>query len=315
MEKFDPEDLRKLYLPSKDSHKGQNGKLTIVGGSHLFHGASLWALKVASRICDMVFYSSISENNELTQKLKSEIFDFIAVPRGEVENYIEESDAVLIGPGMVRTEEKLGKTDYQIKSLKELDEIEHEGIQTYYLTEYLLNKYPQKKWVIDAGSLQMMEPEWLKGLNGNAIITPHHRELEQLFNLKSQISRQRRGSPKAANLKSTSQILNLEELVTQKAKKYNCVILLKGPADIVCSPQECQIVEGGNEGMTKGGTGDVLAGLAAALACKNDLFLAACAASYINKKAGEELYKRVGPYFNASDLCDEIPKVMGKLAL
>ncbi|MCO6499918.1 MAG: hypothetical protein J5I47_06005, partial [Vicingus serpentipes] len=59
-----------------------------------------------------------------------------------------------------------------------------------------------------------------------------------------------------------------------------------------------------------GGTGDVLAGLVAALYAKNEAFLSACAASYINKKAGESLFERVGYYFNASDLADEIPKVM-----
>ncbi len=65
--------------------------------------------------------------------------------------------------------------------------------------------------------------------------------------------------------------------------------------------------------MTKGGTGDVLAGLIAALACKNDLFLASQAGVYVNGLTGDELYKKVGPYFNASDLCDEIPKLMKKL--
>ena len=65
--------------------------------------------------------------------------------------------------------------------------------------------------------------------------------------------------------------------------------------------------------MTKGGTGDVLAGLIAALACKNDPWLATIAGSYINKKAGDELYKTVGPYFNASDLANEIPEMMARI--
>ena len=106
------------------------------------------------------------------------------------------------------------------------------------------------------------------------------------------------------------------------AEKYNCTILLKGAVDIVCSPFDsaqgetrCVRVSGGNAGMTKGGTGDVLAGLVASLYCKNDAFLSACAGSFINKKAGDELYKRVGYYFNASDLADEIPKVMKKLTV
>ena len=62
--------------------------------------------------------------------------------------------------------------------------------------------------------------------------------------------------------------------------------------------------------MTKGGTGDVLAGLVGALYCKNEAFVAAQAGSEINKQAGDRLYERVGPYFNATDLVKEIPKVM-----
>lgn len=273
MLKFSEEDLKRLYLSPKDSHKGQNGKLTIVGGSYLFHGASLWALKVASRIVDMVFYSSIPENNELTRKLKSELYDFIAVPRGKVEEYIEESDAVLIGPGLPREEGR--------------DQGEESTVD---LTKRLFERFPDKKWVVDAGSLTEMNPKWLKSLEGNVIVTPHPKEFKMLFGVEAS-----------------------EKSVERTAKEFNCTILLKGQVDIVCSPSECVRVEGGNEGMTKGGTGDVLAGLVAALVCKNDLFLAACSGSYINKKAGDSLYKRVGPYFNASDLADAIPKVMNEL--
>lgn len=284
-------ELKNLYFSAKDSHKGQNGKLLLIGGSNLFHAASLWSLQVASRIVDMVFYSSVPENNQIVHEAKKEFRNGIVVPREQIESYINEADCVLLGPGMVRTEEKLKPTeDYQLKNLAELNEIEHEGIQTYYLTKFLLAKYPSKKWVIDAGALQMMDPEWLKALNGNVILTPHPKEFKALFGIE------------VAN-----------EVTAQKAKEYSCIIVTKGPTDTVCNWEECVSIEGGNEGMTKGGTGDVLAGLIAALACKNDLFLAAKAGSYINKKAGDSLYSRVGPYFNASDLADEIPKVMKEL--
>ena len=263
MEKVTIEDLKKLYLAGKESHKGENGKLTIIGGSKLFHGASLWALKVASRIGDMVFYASIPENNELTKTLRAEIFDFIALPREEVESYIEESDAILIGPGLMREPE------------------------TKEITGKLLTKYPQKKWVIDAGSLTEMEASWL---NRNCLLTPHQKEFTTLFKMEAK-----------------------EENIRVMAQKYGCTILFKGQRDLICSPKECKICEGGNQGMTKGGTGDVLAGLAAALACKNDLFLAACGASLINKKAGEELAARVGFYYNASDLAEQIPQTMKEL--
>jgi NAD(P)H-hydrate epimerase len=303
MKEFDFEALKKLYIPARDSHKGQNGKLLLIGGSHLFHAASLWALKVSSRIVDMVFYASVPENNQIVLEAKKEFRDGIVVPRENLEDYIEEADCVLLGPGMVRTEERLVPTeDYMLKNISELDEIEHEGIQTYYLTKYLLKKYPLKKWVIDGGALQMAEPEWLAGLS-QAIITPHHGEFERI-KLKSQNDK----------VKNAIQNAKIEDQVQVFANEYGCIVILKGEEDFVCSPTECVIVKGGNAGMTKGGTGDVLAGLVAALACKNDLFLAACAGSYINKKAGDELFKRVGYSLNSSDLVEAIPHVMHEIS-
>lgn len=277
MKKIDRSRFTQLYKPAKNSHKGQNGKLTIIGGSRLFHGASLWALKTASRIVDMVFYSTVKENKALTKKLKSQLYDFICVPRGRVGDYIKQSDAVLIGPGMVRGSKKHTGTD-------------ESGEETKSLTKKLLFKFPHKKWVIDAGALQEIEADWLKKLD-QVIITPHKKEFLRLF----------------------GQQKDLTSSVQQKAKEYGCVIVLKGKTDIVYSPKNCFLNTTGNEGMTKGGTGDVLAGLIASLACKNELFLASQAGIYINGIAGDELYKSKGPYFNASDLCDQIPKTMKKL--
>ena len=236
----------------------------------------------------MVFYSSVLENNELAQKLKSELYDLIVVPRNKIEDYLQEADVILIGPGLPREEGREAGEE-----------------STRNLVKRLFEKFSDKKWVIDGGALTEIEPEWLRELNGNVILTPHHKEFENLFDdvilSESEESKKilRRFTPQ-------------DDMVAEMSKKYNCTILLKGPTDLICSPEECVSVEGGNAGMTKGGTGDVLAGLVAALACKNDLFLAAASGSFINKKAGEELFKRVGYYFNASDLADEIPKIMKK---
>lgn len=273
MQQFNPAILKDVYRPSKASHKGQNGKLTIVGGSKLFHGASLWALKVSSRIVDMVFYASTSENNALTEDLKGQLYDFIAISRDKAPQYIEESDAILIGSGLPR---ESGQEKGE-ESTKEL-------------TQSLLSQFPKKKWILDAGSLQTIDPDMFKKFEGNILITPHHKEFQTLFGAQP-----------------------TDEAVKWAADQYGVTILLKGTTDIVCSPSQSVLVSGGNEGMTKGGTGDVLAGLVAALATKNDLFTAAQVGSYINKKAGDSLYERVGPYFNASDLCDEIPKVMKEI--
>src|SRR3989304_6720507 len=104
MQEFDSSLLKNLYRPASDSHKGQNGKLLIVGGSQLFHAASLWALTVASRIVDMVFYSSVPMNNKIVENIKTQFRNGIVVPRTKVEDYVREADCVLIGPGLPRTE-------------------------------------------------------------------------------------------------------------------------------------------------------------------------------------------------------------------
>ena len=285
--------LKKIYLPAADSHKGQNGSLLIIGGSKLFHAASLWALQVASRIVDLVHYSSVPEDNKLVAKLKKEFRNGIVIPRSEIENYIEEDDCILIGPGMVRAERIVSGIRYQVSGIKEIEKIKDEGMQTYLLTEYLLKKYAYKKWVIDAGALQMMEPEWAPP---GTILSPHTREFMTIY-LKS-------GLPKE---KST------EEKIRLFSRKYNCLILLKGEKDQVVYKDRMITIPGGNAGMTKGGTGDVLAGLVASLYCKNDAWISAAAASFINKKAGEELFKKTGYWFNASDLANQIPQTMKRL--
>ncbi|MBI4091643.1 MAG: NAD(P)H-hydrate dehydratase [Candidatus Levybacteria bacterium] len=270
MQEFNPELLKNLYRPTSSSHKGQNGKLLIIGGSQLFHAASLWALTVASRIVDMVFYSSVETNNRIVESIKSEFRNGIVIPRSKLENYIQESDCILIGPGLPRKEgQEKGDDD------------------TKELTERMFASFPNKKWVVDGGSLQVIEPDVLPK---STIVTPHQGEVRKLFGVEP-----------------------IDENVEQMAKKFGIVILLKGEYDVVASPTESVRISGGNPGMTKGGTGDVLAGLIAALYCKNDAFLSAAAGSYVNKKVGDSLFKKVGYYFNASDLAAEIPIVMKEL--
>lgn len=267
MESFDPSLLKNLYTAPTDSHKGDNGKVLVIGGSKLFHAASLWALEIASKIVDMVFYSSIPENNQIVQLAKSEFRNGIVVPREKVEDYIQESDCILIGPGLPRKNGQLPGDD-----------------DTQELTESLLTKFPKKKWVVDGGSLQVIKPEILPK---TAVITPHIKEFETLFG-----------------------IIPTPDTVSEMAQKYSITILFKSEVDIVCDKERSIKIPGGNAGMTKGGTGDVLAGLVAAFYAKNDAFLAATAASYFNKKAGEALSKKVGNNYNSSDLVEEIPKVM-----
>ncbi|HZZ98543.1 MAG TPA: NAD(P)H-hydrate dehydratase [Candidatus Saccharimonadia bacterium] len=256
--------IARIALPKKDSHKGQNGKLLIIGGSELFHAASAWSLEVASRIVDMVFYSSIPENNELIREAKKNFWQGVIVPRGDIASYIDEADCILIGPGMTRTDD------------------------TKTLTDQLLAKYPKKKWVIDAGALQMADTSLF---TNSMIITPHQQEYERVF----------------------GESVTQQNISINSMKHGNVTIVVKGVEDLVAQADRLVYVAGGNEGMTKGGTGDVLAALIASLYCLNGAFDSALAGSYINKKAGDALYKTVGPFFNATDLVTQLPKTMKEI--
>jgi len=237
MDEFRQEQMQDLYKSAADSDGEDNGQITIIGGSDLFHGAPILALKAASKIVDMVFFSSPEEYfKDISAYLKSEVSSFIWVPWEEVGKYIQKSDACLIGPGFKR---------YSSEGLVEKDEAYR---KTRDITQDLLTSYKDAKWVIDAGSLQVMDADWIPE---NAILTPNKKEYEMLF---------------------------AESDIQEIAKKHNCNVVLKDVETLVCSPEQCKIIKGGNAGLTKGGTGDVLAGLTTALLAKNKPFLASCAA-------------------------------------
>lgn len=262
MKKITKSILNNLYHPPKNSRKSDNGVLLIIAGSEKFHGAPWYAIEIASKIVDLIYFHSSSDNMKMMREIKKKSPAFITINRNELSDMIKKSDAVLIGPGW-------GVSSENTKTLN-----------------LLLKKFKDKKFILDADTLKILDK---KLLNKNCLVTPHAGEFKLLFGVKA--------SPENA---------------ARMANKYHCHIVLKGVKDYICSPKECFYNVTGNEGMTKGGTGDVLAGLTAALACKNDLFLAGKAGALINGLAGDNLYEKVGVYYNAWDLIREIPKVLAK---
>ncbi len=138
-----------------------------------------------------------------------------------------------------------------------------------------------KRCVLDAAALRVLP---LELLHQNCMLTPHAGEFEAAFGM----------GANAANAALAS-------------KKHGCTILLKGAVDTVASGGKVIFVPGGNAGMTKGGTGDVLAGLAAALfsRCSSPL-RAAYSASALNKKAGGRCFEKFGYNFSSQDLAGEL---------
>jgi NAD(P)H-hydrate epimerase len=216
---------------------------------------------MASYIVDMVHFSSPTmENNDLMRiKAKEKFWHGIVVPYQEVAHYIEEDDCIVIGPGMER------------------------GAETKEIIHSLLSKYPDKKWVVDGGALQEVDPVLL---TPSMIITPNVREIDML----------------QSKLATSSTIYSLP-----------CTIVAKGPTDTISLDGKNITITGGSPGMTKGGTGDVLAGLIAGLYAKSPALSSCVVACYTNKQASEELEKTVGPFFSPTNLITQIPKTIYEL--
>ncbi len=138
--------------------------------------------------------------------------------------------------------------------------------------------------VIDADAIHASN---LKKVN-NAVFTPHEKEFEELL--------ENSGLTKD----------------DYRERLADNVILLKGREDEIISKDRIVKNKTGNAVMTKGGTGDVLAGLTAGfIAQANSLFKAACMAAYLNGAVGDVLKKERGDTFIASDIVDNLHKVYG----
>lgn len=235
-----------LHAPRKDSHKGQNGRLLVVGGSRQYHGALLLALLSARRFVDLLYYYPPEEDPYLMTAVKS-IPEVIVVEDLKI---LERVDCVLFGVG-------LGEAKFDTRKLR------------------------GARMVIDADGLKRYKDQIPEG----SILTPHEGEFRMLFGME--------GS---------------ETNVKAMALKHRCVILKKGPVDIISDGQRVVTNTVHNPGMTKGGTGDVLSGLVAALACTNESLKAVEAAAWIAGNAGNRLKREFGYNYCASDLAEELAR-------
>jgi len=102
-----------------------------------------------------------------------------------------------------------------------------------------------------------------------------------------------------------------KEKVQKWARTLGVTILLKGHHDIISDGERVFVNTTGSPYMTKGGFGDVLAGIAGSLLTRTgDPFESACLATYINGKAGEAAAQTYGEGTLASDMLEYIPLVI-----
>jgi len=261
------------------AHKGDFGRLLVIGGSEVFSGApALVSLAALRTGVDIVYlaapkktaYAVSSMSPDLiTLKLKGD--HLTAGNVAALQPYLESVDAVVMGPGLgVHAE-----TREFVKACVEA--VETAG----------------KPLLLDADGLKAFA-EFKHPLKVPLILTPHAGEYAVLT---------------GKNLPE-----NLEDRVVEVQKaavELKAVVLLKGRVDVVCDGKRVKLNFTGNAGMTVGGTGDVLSGVVGAfLAQKADAFEAAVGGSFVNGAAGDFVAGDKGYHLLASDLLEQIPRVL-----
>jgi len=102
------------------------------------------------------------------------------------------------------------------------------------------------------------------------------------------------------------------EAATQMAQELNCILLLKGHHTVITDGATAYINMTGNPGMAVGGSGDVLAGMIAALLGQGiePLEAAACGA-WLHGAAGDLCAAQIGQYgMLPSDMVNVLPRLL-----
>jgi len=252
-----------------ESHKGQNGKVAIIGGSRHIHGAPiLSALATEASGVDLIYLALPGchedaakqaalnfqvhpfKGNELSEEDLEPLLELLAV-----------MDCAVIGPGLSRDESVLNIVEALVDSAA-------------------------CPLVLDAGALQTWTLNHIAGKT--VVLTPHRGELERMG-------------------------INVADIATV-ARENKVTVFVKGAIDRIAGPDGTQqAIEGGNAGLTVGGTGDVLAGLIAGLMAQELSPPDACAlAGKTIKRAAEVLQLERGYAFTAENVIDLIPTLLSQ---
>jgi len=269
----------KKFIPERKikSRKGDNGKVLVVGGSYIYHGAPILSSLAALRSgADLVYTSVPKINAQSTRAISPNLIVLPLVDskltRGAANKLLGQIphglDSATIGMGLAIKDIESLKT--LLKPL--LDSDVRLSLDASALVSGILPLLPNK----------------------NVVVTPHAGEFKRLF-----------GEIPPNSVKERT------SMVEKYAKKNSLTILLKGPTDIISDGQKTFLNPKNIPAMTVGGTGDVLSGIVASFLARNRNALeSASAAAFVNGLAGKLVQRKIGLHMVATDLIEALPTVL-----
>lgn len=280
-------EIRKKWKPRKAaSHKGDYGRVLILAGSRDYSGAAYLAGASCLRAgAGLVTLAVPDKIHPIVARRQPEIIvkALASTPQGSaaaknfktVFSALKTQDVFAAGPGLSHNP------------------------QTVQLIRKLLQKNSLPV-ILDADALNALQGKTaiLKKGAGRTVITPHPGEFVRLFGGKLDHSRKTR-----------------EKRALEAARKFGCIVVLKGHETIVANPNgNIYRNQTGNPGMATAGTGDVLTGMIAALAGQNfSLWDSARFAVYLHGLAGDFAARKKGQVsLLAGDLIECLPQALQK---
>lgn len=266
-------------LRGERSAKHQNGKVLIIAGSSGAAGSMLGAAILAATGARNTGagYLALSVPSPQAAPIHAAVPEAVVIGRS-FEAIIEKAgwaDAIVLGCG-------LGRDPDAVELVERL--LTHEAVRS-------------KKLVIDADALWAIAEEGMEELLQGcreAVLTPHAGEFARL----------------AADLSIMEPLAGAEAF----AARYGVTLLLKGSPTIICPPEGPPMLSAsGTEALATAGTGDLLAGMIAALAAKGEALAdAAAAAAWLHGRAGD-LAADISSIVSSSLVAGSIGAAIGEL--
>ena len=209
----------------RDSHKGANGRVLIVGGDLGYGGAVIMAAAAAGR--SGAGLVSVATRQQTIAGLLSRCPEAMGreVKSGlELKPLIDNADVLAIGPG-------LGTSSWAEQMMQMVGAA-------------------KKPMIVDADGLNLIasQPAYMPLYCDDWILTPHPGEAARLLGVTTEEVQADRFAA-----------------VSALQQRYGGVAVLKGAGTLIADESHIYISEYGNPGMASGGMGDVLSGVLAAL--------------------------------------------------
>lgn len=271
--------VRQNCPPRKqNTHKGDYGRILILSGAEGFTGAPALAAKAALRTGAGLIFTGVPRTVYpiVASKLDAPMVFPLADDRGKLSlDAVPDILERLKNADACLLGPGLGRSD-------QLDELVLEIV-----------RHCRCPLVLDADGINAAAGhiDVLRGAACPIVLTPHEGEFRRL-----------------TQAPERDRIAGAQDL----AQETGCVVLRKGHETIITDGRRTYVDRTGNAGMATGGSGDVLAGILAALLGQSVPALeAAATAAWLHGTAGDLATERLGQYaLGPTDLLDELPRLL-----